>query len=223
MSGLYSTYFITPLPNLTTSTVISRAKWFSYPVAWKWPLLFMVSWPLLYLWPLKLDPQFTQVICFHLKLELLLWDYNLPHTVLINCYFLRLSCLTNWAVLKLSTSLNVLPLIDCLSDLSIYLFSNFLTMVFLCYSASHKCVFSSLLLMFLLLQCPYYCKLLVSIVLSLSSLPPPLQSPKASPSHHLLSCPPRAFSFLLEYSIPQSLPFSQQEGYDTFPKRKLSF
>lgn len=74
--------------------------------------------------------------------------------------------------------------------------------------------------MFLLLQCPCCYKLLVSIVLSPGNLPPSFQPPKASPSHHLPSCPPRAFSFLLKHPILQSFPFCLQDSSDTFPKTK---
>lgn len=79
--------------------------------------------------------------------------------------------------------------------------------------------------MFLLLQCPCYYKILASVMVNPTNLPPPFQPPKAPPSHHLTitASHPHVFSFLLKYPTPQSLPLAQQEGSDTFPNRKLKF
>lgn len=161
--------------------------------------------------PLKLDPQFSQVICFHLILDLLNWDYNLTHAVLINCDLLRLS-LPSWTVLKLSTSLNVSFLTDCPSDCHVFVlkFPSLPSSSILLH-INVSSIYS--LLSIFLLQCPCYYKLLTSIVLkpyqSYICLPLSQDHSTSSLCHHPPpTLPSKHIYFLSFWSTPSTIPSS---------------
>lgn len=122
----------------------------------------------------------------------------------------------------MSTSLNVLPFIDCFSDLATYLFSNFPTIVFLCYFASHKYFFILFSVFYvssysvsLQLQTPcLYCAKPQSSTSLPTSQGFSISPPSLLPSKSIFSPSGALPSAIL------SFPFGQQEGSDTSPKRK---